>query len=315
MRHEVVDLPLGWAGTDMTVEWIEKLVNDSLTDPIVVTTARDIVRGVQERDKIGESRALSAFVRSKLHYVNEGIETITTPAETLREIKKHGQFLGDCDDAVVLWAALHRALGHPVRYAVVSQRQDKLATHIYAEVFVGGRWTADDTIVKYKPMGWKVPDRETSVRRTYRSGTGGTMRDYLQVGNAAAWDTEQPLRRKYAGEFGPKAGVERLADFLPGRDFFGVPSNMPIFRVKNGGMIHQNENGSQSGVGFIPGLIAAATSLAPMLKKMKPKKSKGAPAPTYAPPPPSPAKKTDNTLLYAGGAAALLLIALVVLKK
>jgi hypothetical protein len=315
MRHEVVDLPLGWAGTDMTVEWIERLVNDSLTDPIVVLTARDIVRGVQERDKIGESRAISAFVRSKLHYVNEGIETITAPADTLREIKKHGQFLGDCDDAVALWAALHRALGHPVRYAVVSQRRDGLATHIYAEVFVGGRWTSDDTIVKYKPMGWKVPDRETSVRRHYPSGAGGLMRDYLQVGNAAAWDTAQPLRKQYAGEFGPKASVERLADFLPGRDYFGVPNNMPIFRVKNGGMIHQNENGSQSGVGFIPGLIAAATSLAPMLKKFKGKKApKGVVAPTYTPPPPSPAKK-DNTLLYAGGAAAALLIALVVLKK
>lgn len=174
MRYEVRQIPEGWAGTGATVAAIRQLVDRSLTDPAVVTTAQGLVRGVRERDRWGELQAVSAYVRRHLRYTNETIETIKAPSLAINEIQRSGSFVGDCDDAVTLWAALLRALGHEIRYVVVSQRADGEATHIWAEDNIPGRgWVADDTIVKGKGLGWRAPAGAVTKERVYMGGMNG----------------------------------------------------------------------------------------------------------------------------------------------
>lgn len=171
MRHEIVQLADGWAGTDLTVQRIADLVHQSLLHPIVVTTARSLVRDLPDRDNDAEIAAVSRFVRSRIRYTNEGIETLTAPWMMLEEIQKHGRYAADCDEAVLLWAALLRALGLRVRADVISQRPDGIANHIYAEVYSKTHgWIADDTIVRHKPLGWQATKGVTAKKLYDLSG-------------------------------------------------------------------------------------------------------------------------------------------------
>ena len=156
MRYEVKEIPGGFAGTDATVETMAQLIQDSLTDPVVVQTARNIVRSVEERDKDAEALAVREWILAHFRYVNEGVETISTPRVMLDEIRKYGAFSGDCDDVVVLGGALQRALGHEVRIRVISQRPDKYFSHVFYEYLSPKKgWVGQDLIMRKKPFGWE----------------------------------------------------------------------------------------------------------------------------------------------------------------
>ena len=175
MKHEVVQLSRGWSGTNQTVEKIRQMVDESLTDPVVVLTAQNLIRHLPERDTDGEIQAVSNFVRRNIRYTHESIETLKSPRVLIDEIKRYGKAVGDCDDHVILWAALHKSLGNRVRFKVISQRRDKLANHIFAEVYSPKRgWITDDTIVKNQPLGWKVPGKQITLEKTYLAGLGDT---------------------------------------------------------------------------------------------------------------------------------------------
>lgn len=257
----------GWAGTNQTVAKIMQLVDDSLIDPLVVTTAQNIVRNVRERDRMAELRAISAFIRSKIRYTNESIETLKTPRLMVQEIQKYGKAVGDCDDSVILWMALLKSIGHKVRAVVVSQRRDKAATHIYAEDFINGKWVSDDTIVKYKPLGWAVPERERTVTRHYAAMGGIQMQDYLQVGavkrgrghgrrrSVTRWERQERSPFARFTIFSPGVRQQAVSDFLPPKEYFGgEPVRRPV-NTKVGGMIEVNEWGMGEAIGFIPGSL------------------------------------------------------------
>jgi hypothetical protein len=165
----------GWAGTDQTVAKASELVRDSLSDPVVRTTAENIIRHLPERDKSAEIKAISQFVRKNIRYTNEGIETIKTPRLLLDEIRTYGRAVGDCDDHVILWLALHKVIGQKVRIKVVSQRKNKVASHIFGQVYNPDteQWISDDTIKKNRNIGWSVPFDKRTAEKTYGDGMEG----------------------------------------------------------------------------------------------------------------------------------------------
>jgi hypothetical protein len=284
LRHEVIQLSEGWAGTDQTVAKAREMVNASLTDPLIVTTAQNIVRNVRERDKWTEVVAISNFVRSHIRYTNEGIETLKTPRLMLEEIERYGKAVGDCDDHVILWAALLRAVGFSVRYRVISQRPDQLANHIYGEVLVPGRgWVGDDTIVKWRPVGWSAPPERATRDRIYGELGGYSM--YATVGRMApaeriarggayhAMIVERRAKRRRAkrrramearreamrqGEAARPAGWgqsggaahQSVSDFIQvGSDWYHTPSvTASSIVVKRGGALHRTELGGVAAV-------------------------------------------------------------------
>jgi hypothetical protein len=185
-----MQLAEGWEGTDQTVAKATELVRDSLSDPVVRLTAENIVRKLPERDKSAEIRAISQFVRKNIRYTNEGIETIKTPRLLLDEIRTHGKAVGDCDDHVILWLALHKVIGQKVRIKVLSQRKNKVASHIYGQVYNPDtdQWISDDTIRKNKNIGWSVPSEKRTAEKTYDGGMEGFgMAGYQTVSQNGTW--------------------------------------------------------------------------------------------------------------------------------
>lgn len=179
MRYEVAQIGSGWGGTAQTVSKINQLIQAAVTDPVVIRAARSIVRNVPERDKMAEVRAVSDFVRSKIRYTSEAVETLSTPRLLLDEIRRHGRATGDCDEFVLLWGSLLRVLGHPIRAVTISQRPDQKANHIYGQVFIKGRgWVTDDTIIKRKPLGWEIPKRKLTKKKVFHLGGVSGMGDY-----------------------------------------------------------------------------------------------------------------------------------------
>lgn len=297
MMHEVKEIGSGWTGTDETVREIERLVEDAILDPVVVETAHNIVRNVPERDKMGEARAISEWVRSHVRYTNERVETIKTPRYMIDEIAQYGKAVGDCDDHVTLWAALHSVVGNPVRFRVISQRPDRIANHIYGEVYVNGRWVPDELIVKNRPLGWSIPRGEVTKDRVYYSGVSAM--DTPVVGGGFKVPSE--------AFFGSRNGMVRV-DPQAAQSYHVLDSR--------GGMRFSSGSGVE-GMGILPAIAAAAPALtktASLVKsfKKKKKKSRGeapfiAPAPS---PPPQEGGLMKNIPIIAGAAVVLAVLLL-----
>lgn len=319
MRHEVIQLSDGWAGTDQTVRTIERLADEALTDPIVVETAHDIVRHLPERDKRAEIRAVSMWVRRHVRYTNESVETIKTPRYLLTEIRKHGRGTGDCDDHVLLCAALHRVLGNKVRFRVISQRADGIASHIYMEIFDGRGWVPDDLIVKNKPVGWEIPAHRVTNQKTY-GGMGG-----LDMGD--------PGRNQRRRSGGSSAVVDVAAP--PGvsarwqvnstvADDWGMKPASALHVREDGSLCGIGQEGAPAGGGFLTSITSAAAPLASVGKKLKGlfgKRKKKKKAPPSAPVVkamierrPLPSKPFPVLPVVAIGAGALLLV-FILMKK
>ena len=83
------------------------------------------------------------FVKTYIRYQKdiEGVETLQSPFQTLR------LQMGDCDDQSILIATLLEASGYPSRFSVVSNRPDKIFTHVFAEGYTPTmQWIILDTV-------------------------------------------------------------------------------------------------------------------------------------------------------------------------
>ncbi len=97
--------------------------------------ALELVENLQQKNYLGEIKAIHAFVRDYIRYVGDinGVETIHTP-EKLLEI---GQ--GDCDDKCVLVASMLESIGHPTRFVAIGFRPGDFS-HVYVETQYGREW-------------------------------------------------------------------------------------------------------------------------------------------------------------------------------
>lgn len=117
------------------------------------------------------ARAIFEWVRSHMLYtpdLNNGIviEEVRTPGYTLFEIDRLGAAIGDCDDYVILLAALYHRLGFLVKMVAISRYEDKLLDHVYLQAQIDGQWINADGIVDF-PFGWEVPADEVTNRVEY----------------------------------------------------------------------------------------------------------------------------------------------------
>lgn len=85
--------------------------------------------------------------RSIFHPDPQGVETLYTPVEQLRQLQACGTIRGDCDDVAMLAASLAKAAGKRARYVVVgfgSPGPSAPFRHVFTEVADRGRWHAMD---------------------------------------------------------------------------------------------------------------------------------------------------------------------------
>ncbi|NIO27648.1 MAG: hypothetical protein GTO29_03735, partial [Candidatus Latescibacteria bacterium] len=90
------------------------------------------------------------------------------------------------------------------------QRPDGKANHIFGQVFVKGRgWITDDTIVKRKPLGWRIPKKKVTKEKVFPLNGVSGMGEY-DGGSDMIGDALNPFDVTEEEEGGP--GV--LGDFI-----------------------------------------------------------------------------------------------------
>lgn len=159
----VVDLPLGEAGTDRTVEEMRRLVHESLRDPLVVEQARRIVVECVPRDEMCRALSIRRWMGENFQFERDpvGVELVMSPRLMLDRIAS-GRFVqGDCDDAATLAAAMGMAVGMRARFVLYgfgSRWQPVGGTlssptlaprrvpfsHIYTSLRAGTKWVQID---------------------------------------------------------------------------------------------------------------------------------------------------------------------------
>lgn len=160
---------------------MRRLVQEAVQRLDVTQVAHDLVRELPGRDARAELGRLLAWVRDRLRYTNDpvgplrSIELVKAPWAALEEIERHGRFVGDCDDAVVLLAALLGAVGRPVRIVAgpVDAKRPLELSHVWLEAWDGERWTALDPIMPGWPVGRHVDPQDLQGRPRYLEVTKG----------------------------------------------------------------------------------------------------------------------------------------------
>lgn len=142
-RAHSVPLAGGDLGTEQTIAAIRNLVDEALRDPLVRQAAGSIVGRVQPYNDLAEVRSVYEWVRQHVRFTKDpiGKETLSSA----RWILSHG--FGDCDDInAVLLPSLLGALGYPTQLVTVSLNPNdpESFSHVYAEVFLRGRWVPLD---------------------------------------------------------------------------------------------------------------------------------------------------------------------------
>lgn len=158
---------------DDRIRELKKLVDRGKRDPEVYAFARQAVNQkcgprwcVDEKDTLGELRALFGAIRQNVRYTSDiaGIDSYQLPQKTLR------MRTADCDDFSSLAAASALSLGIPVRFKVIRTKGAPDWNHIYTEMGVPRgkpkRWVPFDASVN-KPLGWEAPKAMVAATKVY----------------------------------------------------------------------------------------------------------------------------------------------------
>jgi hypothetical protein len=172
-----VPLMGGDSGVAQTIDQMRSLVNEAITDPSVLRTAKDIVRSVPAFDDYSEAEALYNWVRSNIRFTKDPVdkETLYPPSEML-QIRS-----GDCDDISMLLGALLMAVGYPARLMTVAANGDEFS-HVYVEGQINGQWIPMDPARSDSQFGVAPPSytraRWWSLSDSSQGDLPGTLGHY-----------------------------------------------------------------------------------------------------------------------------------------
>ncbi len=155
----------GDIGTAQTVAKMRQLVNASLTDPIVVQTARNLAVQFYPRDFDSQARGIKSFLTEHFQFVNDprGVELLVPPRAMLDTISKRYVVTGDCDEAAILSAALGKAIGLQARFALLGfHGRTGAYAHVYTILRGASGWVPLDVT---RPLRGPFPSvmRQTTV--------------------------------------------------------------------------------------------------------------------------------------------------------
>ena len=148
-RVQSRNIPAGDAGASITLRKMQVLVNQSLTDPVVINTAKSIIRFLPERNYPMFVDALREFLSQRVLFCKDprGVELLHTPRYMLDTIARRFYLQADCDDAAILAAALGKALGLRARFVALGFSVPRAPlSHVYTEIGLpSGEWIPLDT--------------------------------------------------------------------------------------------------------------------------------------------------------------------------
>lgn len=158
--HTLGFLPQGDEGVRITVERIIEQIKESTKDPVIINTAREIIRKANARTPLQRAMAIHNFVKKNILYVKDpiGLELLRRKdgGSPARKILFSG--VGDCDEHVVLVSSLYRAIGFPVALVTISTPNNPAQfSHIYVAVKVDEEWFPSDTTQLNYEFGEQYP--------------------------------------------------------------------------------------------------------------------------------------------------------------
>ena len=157
-------IPSGDIGTSQTVYKMKQLVNQSLSDPAVIQTARGIAIQFYQRDLDSQAQGIRRFMQDHFQFINDprGVELLVTPRAMIDTIAKRYVVSGDCDEAAILGAALGKAIGMRARFVLLAFQGRSSYAHVYAILRGTSGWVSLDTT---RPLRGPFPPvmRQTTV--------------------------------------------------------------------------------------------------------------------------------------------------------
>lgn len=156
-------IPRGDAGTHATVEQMARLIRAGASWPGLRPLALNIVRGVPDRDFRAQAWAVYNFVSANMRFINDpfGVETLQTVPYMIGQMQAEGNAWGDCDDYTVLFGALFKVLGFPVKIRRVKFEGMKQFSHVIPCAYVrGAGWYEFDATL---PKGEVPPVKRIAV--------------------------------------------------------------------------------------------------------------------------------------------------------
>lgn len=159
---QLMSTPNGQRGIRVTLREMARLIEKSRKTYDIRPHAVELVRYLPEKDWVGEVQEIQQYIIHNIRYVGDilGVETVGTPKTTLDTGS------GDCDDKVVLAAALLQSIGYEVRLLAVGFNNNPIS-HVLLEVAIRGRWIPMELTVDI-PLG-TLPRNVTSkiIQKVY----------------------------------------------------------------------------------------------------------------------------------------------------
>ena len=160
----------GDAGVHQTVQRMRSLVDAAKTLPETRAVVLAALRGIREKDTLGEVTALYEWVRDHVRFIRDpvGVEYLQTPAYMLRQIAQEGMAAGDCDDASTLFAALAETAGYRTKFRMQAPPGTTFK-HVLVDVQIKGGWVSFDPSQRHHGPGWRPT---VLVEREHVEGLG-----------------------------------------------------------------------------------------------------------------------------------------------
>jgi hypothetical protein len=156
----------GAPGVARTLTLMRGLVTQGKTNPMVRSTALNVLKGAQTvpLDDQGEAMALYRWVADRVRYVRDvaGVETLQAPWITIAEGS------GDCDDKATLLAALLKASGNRAKLTFRAVGTDPRTPGQFRHVYLVARFPdqtrmALDATREGTRAGWEFPAPTVSM--------------------------------------------------------------------------------------------------------------------------------------------------------
>lgn len=148
------------------VHLLVQLIEDGLRDEYVRRKAVEIVNraGIRGHDELGEIRAITKWVQHNVVYRKDpiNVEYFQTARRLIKDVEA-GRSAADCDDFVIVWAAMLGALGYEVAAVIVDSNGDGMLNHVMGAVKTfaptpqyGNKWIPCELIFTDFDLGQSV---------------------------------------------------------------------------------------------------------------------------------------------------------------
>jgi len=152
----------GSSDAEQILASIEELSQKYSIMPSVRAFALSLMpRAMVNDDQLTQLNVISQFVVNDMLYVRDpiGVEYFIAVPKMLQEYAQTGKIFGDCDDHVLMFNTLMKAVGFNVRAVATNIGNTSYADHVFSEFMIGGTTHDFDGCKKTNPFERKTGDR------------------------------------------------------------------------------------------------------------------------------------------------------------